>query len=305
MTPDDFYVGVKPHLMAYTSVPVMVSDVNLRDRSKLPVANGPVTVDSEGFEHLRKHGRWIRTPRQYAADVRRYQDWFGPLFRGAFEQDWMCEDAIIHGGTFGNRRFTGTGLSLKEHLHRTVGNYLDLMAVDDTLKIYPVVQGRRIPHYEYCIHLFDKAGVDLRTLPVVGIGSVCRIQGTPEAVGIVRHVASIIGAGRLHGFGIKTDGLREVGDVLGRADSFAWGVDGMHQKPGCDFRLPNPKRKQRPHKHEGNCLRFMLQWRSAVIDAINNPKQRPLGPDTGRRRGGVGQISFDDLADLNDFTAAA
>lgn len=298
MTPDDFYVGVKPHLMAHTSVPVMVSDVNLRNRKKLPVANGPITVDSEGFEHLRKHGRWIRTPRQYAADVRRYQDFYGPLFRGAFEQDWMCEKAIIEGGGSGKNRFVGTGLSIKEHLHRTVGNYLDLMGIDDTLQIYPVVQGSRIQHYEYCIHLFDKAGVDLRKLPVVGIGSVCRIQGTPEAVGIVQHVASIVGTGRLHAFGFKTVGLREVGHLVGRADSFAWGVDGMHTRPGCDFRLSRDK----PHKHEGNCLRFMLEWRQGVLDAIGKPLPRPLRPDPTERKAGAGQMTFDDL---NDFVEAA
>lgn len=292
MTPDDFYVGVKPHLMAHTSVPVMVSDVNLRDRDKLPRANGPVRIDSEGFMQLQRHGRWIRTPAQYAGDVRRYQDWFGPLFHGAFAQDWMCEDAIIHGGTFKKQKFVGTGLSVKEHLHRTVGNYLDLMSIDDTLDIHPVIQGRRIPHYEYCISLYDKAGIDLRQLPVVGIGSVCRIQATPEAVGIVRHVASIVGPGRLHGFGIKTEGLREVGDVLGGADSFAWGVDGMHTEPGCDFRLP---RSRGPHKHEGNCLRFMLEWRQDVIDAIGNRRPRPLRPDTSRRLAGAGQMSFDEL----------
>ncbi|MEU8469531.1 hypothetical protein AB0F30_16680 [Streptomyces sp. NPDC029006] len=300
MTPEDFYVGVKPHLMAHTSVPVMVSDVNLRDRRKLPAANGPVTVDSEGFSQLQKYGRWTRTFRQYAGDVRRYQDWFGPLFRGAFQQDYMCEDAIIHGGTFGKQRFVGTGLTLREHLHRTVGNYLDLMGIDDTLEIFPVVQGRRIQHYEYCIDLFDKAGVNLRELPVVGIGSVCRIQGTPEAVGIVRHVASIVGTGRLHAFGFKTEGLREVGDVVGRADSFAWGVDGMH-KPGCDFRLPT-KRGHRPHKHEANCLRFMLEWRQGVLDAIGKPNPRPLRTGANSRKAGGGQMTFDDL---NDFVPAA
>jgi hypothetical protein len=298
MTPDDFYVGVKPHLMAHTSVPVMVSDVNLRDRRNLPVANGPITIDSEGFSQLQKYGRWTRTPRQYAADVRRYQDWFGPRFKGAFEQDYMCEDAIIKGGTFGRQHFVGTGLTLQEHLHRTVGNYLDLMGIDDTLEIYPVVQGRRIPHYEYCINLFDKAGVDLQKLPVVGIGSVCRIQGTPEAVGIVQHVASIVGVGRLHAFGFKTEGLREVGHLVGRADSFAWGVDGMHTQPGCDFRLSRDK----PHKHEGNCLRFMLEWRQGVLDAIGNPLPGPLRSDSAARRAGIGQLTFDDLT---DFTQAA
>ena len=174
------------------------------------------------------------------------------------------------------------------------------MGIDDTLQIYPVVQGSRIQHYEYCIHLFDKAGIDLRKLPVVGIGSVCRIQGTPEAVGIVRHVASIVGAGRLHAFGFKTEGLREVGHLVGRADSFAWGVDGMHT-PGCSFRLPT-KRGQRPHKHEGNCLRFMLEWRQGVIDAIGKPNPRPLHSGSSSRKAGVGQMTFEDL---NDFVEAA
>lgn len=302
MKPEEFYIGVKPHMLAHTSVPAMVSDVNLRHRKELPVASGPVRVDSEGFSQLQKHGRWIRTYRQYAADVRRYQDHFGPFFRGAFGQDYMCEDAIIHGGVFNKQRFVGTGLTLKEHLHLTVGNYIDIMSVDDALKVYPVIQGRRIPHYEYCAHLYDKAGIDLSKIPVVGIGSVCRIQATSEAVGIVRHVASIVGPDRLHGFGIKTEGLRLVGHLLNASDSFAWGVDGMHTQPGCEFRLPNSRG---PHKHEGNCMRFMLEWRHGVLDAINNPRSRPLNAAHLSRKAGVGQMTFDELSDLQDFAVAA
>ena len=262
-----FFLGAKPHLLAHTDAPLFVANPNLMDLGRLPQARGPASVDSGGFTELQRHGRWTRSPRQYINDLRRYRDHFGPYLRWAAPQDWMCEDAIIRGGTFGGQHFAGTGLSVVEHLHRTVGNYLDLKAIDDTLNIIPVVQGRLPADYEQCIDLYDRAGIDLRREPIVGIGSVCRIQATTEAAEIVEHVAGIVGTGRLHGFGFKIEGLRRVAHLLGSADSHAWSAQGrLTPALDCDFRLP---RSRGPHKNEANCLRFALAWRARVLAAID------------------------------------
>lgn len=260
-----FYTGFKPHMLRHTSVPQFISDPNLRDMQNLPRALGPYSVDSGGFSQLSAEGTWDTgpSPRQYVNHLHRYEEHVGP-FDWAAPQDWMCEDAIIHGGTFGGQRFVGTGLSVEEHLRRTVGNYLDLKSIDDKVRIIPVLQGRRPADYERCIELYDRAGVDLTRLPVVGIGSVCRIQATAEAAEIVEHVAGIVGRGRLHGFGFKIQGLEMVGHLLGSADSFAWSAAGRREKSGCDFRLSRDK----PHANEANCLRYALAWRTRVLAAI-------------------------------------
>ncbi|MFI9194189.1 hypothetical protein ACIG0A_33425 [Streptomyces californicus] len=262
-----FYMGAKPHLMAHTDVPLFVANPHLKDMRKLPRARGPWALDSGGFTQLSETGSWESgpTPREYVEQIRRYRDEIGNLAWAA-PQDWMCEDAIIHGGQVGRQVFPGTHLSVKEHLHRTVGNYLDLKSLDDSLNIIPVVQGNRPAAYEYCITLYDRAGVDLTRQPVVGIGSVCRIQATDDAVEIIEHVVSIVGTDRLHGFGFKILGLERVGHLLGTADSHAWSLQGRNTpSPDCDFRLP---RSRGPHKNEANCLRYALRWRERVLAAI-------------------------------------
>lgn len=252
-----FLMGGKPSFLWHTDVPLFIPNQHLMNRAGLPGGTGPAWFDSGGFTELQRHGRWTRTPKQYVGDLRWYRDHFGDRYQWAAPQDWMCEDAIIHGGTFDKQHFAGTGLSVREHQHRTVGNYLDLMALDDTLRIIPVLQGRSPKDYQYCIDLYERAGINLLTQPTVGIGSVCRIQDTEEAAEIVEHVASILGPNRLHGFGFKIDGLRRVGHLLRSADSHSWSLDGR-SKPGCDFRLP---RSTRGHKSEANCLRYALWWR--------------------------------------------
>lgn len=252
-----FYLGGKPSFLWHTDVPLFIPNQHLMNRAGLPGGTGRVGIDSGGFSELQLNGRWTRTPEQYIADLRRYRDHFGERYDWAAPQDWMCEDAIIHGGTFNGLRFAGTGLSVVEHQRRTVANYLDLCGLDDTLRIIPVIQGRTPAEYERCIDLYDRAGIDLLKEPTVGIGSVCRIQNTDEATDIIEHAASILGPDRLHGFGFKIEGLRRVAHLLRSADSHAWSLDGR-RKPGCSFRLP---RSRKPHQNEANCLRYALEWR--------------------------------------------
>jgi hypothetical protein len=61
-------------------------------------------------------------------------------------------------------------------------NYPELCDLAPDLDIVPVVQGQTTEDYARCADLFwTLARVDLTTLPRVGIGSVCRRQGTGRA----------------------------------------------------------------------------------------------------------------------------
>ncbi|GAA2629961.1 DUF7221 family queuine tRNA-ribosyltransferase-like protein [Streptomyces axinellae] len=249
-----FYLGGPPAFMKYTGVPLFISNRPLSKIKNLYPAEGPVAVDSAGFSELSDRGSWENgpTPRQYAGQVARYRDAIG--IDWAAPQDWMCEPWII----------AKTGLSVAEHQARTIGSYLDLRAIDDTLPIIPVLQGWTPAEYEQHIDMYDRAGIDLRSLPLVGIGSVCRRQGTEDAASLVERIAAHGIA--LHGFGFKIDGLRRVAHLMPSADSMAWAAAGRRTPaPDCAFRFPASRG---PHLNEANCLRFALAWRQRVLAAI-------------------------------------
>lgn len=222
-----------------------------RARRPLPVARGPWGLDSGAFTELAMHGRWTTTPAQYLAAVRRYRVEIGHLATVSC-QDWMCEPIVRTGGRAGNARFAGTGLSIRSHQRRTVDNALELFHLDADIPWMPVLQGWSVDDYHRCADLYESRGIDLRALPLVGLGSVCRRQATGEITAIVEAMATRGYA--LHGFGVKARGLAAVGHLLRSADSMAWSYRGR-RVPGC-----GPT-----HKTESNCYRFAARWRADLL----------------------------------------
>jgi hypothetical protein len=237
--------------LATVDVPLMVSRNRLCRYKTPPVARTSWVMDSGGFTELQQHGTWRITARQYADEIARYSELVGPM-EWAAPQDWMCEDAVIHGGTFKTVTFVGTGLSVAEHQRRTVGNYLDLMALG--APVIPVLQGQTLGDYEQCVKLYTDAGVNLAALPTVGLGSVCRRESTSE-IGEVVAAMSAHGI-RCHGFGVKESGLRRYGDMLASADSMAWSLAG--RKRGTCTHLKSKC---------ANCQHWAMAWREKVVTA--------------------------------------
>ncbi|MFF0290070.1 hypothetical protein [Streptomyces sp. NPDC005262] len=251
-----FYLTThKRHWVKLTHVPLFLKSEHFAVARTLPEALGPYAVDSGGFSELQRHGRWTRTPRQHVDDLRRIWEHVGP-YDWAAGQDWMCEDLIIHGGQAGPNHFVGTHLSVAEHQRRTVENFLELRSLAPDLRIIPTLQGSTIPEYEHCRDLYERAGVDLRAEPTVGLGSVCRLQSTNEGAAIVTAMAAH--GLRLHGFGFKTLGLAKVGHLLASADSAAWSMHARKRPP-----LPG-----HTHKNCANCIDYAMRWRTRVINAI-------------------------------------
>ncbi|GAA1531165.1 DUF7221 family queuine tRNA-ribosyltransferase-like protein [Kribbella lupini] len=244
-----FYLGThQPGWLRTSGVPLFVSDRRLRGYKTLPRAKAPWALDSGGFTELSTHGSWSAgpTPRQYAERVRRYRDEIGGLMWAA-PQDWMCEPWIL----------TRTGLSLLEHQRRTIDNYRELRETAPDLPFVPVLQGWHVDDYLACADLYAAAGVDLRSVQVVGLGSVCRRQATSEAVAIIDALRAI-GITQLHGFGFKVLGLRRCGHRLASADSMAWSVEARRSAPlpGCQ------------HSNCANCRLYAHQWRHRVLGSI-------------------------------------
>ncbi|MFR9724002.1 hypothetical protein ACL02R_11645 [Streptomyces sp. MS19] len=226
--------------------PLCVSHRRLASRKVLPRAVTPWLLDSGGYSELYLHGRWTVPPARYAANVRRFQQEIGNLDYAAI-QDWMCEPHIL----------TRTGEDVYRHQARTVASYLTLMSYDDELPWMPVLQGWHLADYLRHVEMYAAVGIDLTAEPRVGLGSICRRQGTREAVRIVEILSTQVGL-RLHAFGFKSTGLRTCWHQLYSSDSMAWSYGARlgEPLPGC------------PHKKCTSCPDYALRWRTRLLNSL-------------------------------------
>lgn len=229
-------------------MPLFVSRRRLEKVKHLPRAKGAWALDSGGFTELSLFGGWTITVAQYIAEVRRYIADIGRLTWAA-PMDCMCEPWIV----------AKTGLSVEEHQHRTLENYLELRTQAPEVPWIPVLQGWTLTDYLRHREAYARAGVDLASLPLVGVGSVCRRQAT---AGIAVLLARLAEAGlRLHCFGMKGSGLRRSAGFVVSADSLAWSLAARKRPPLHECRGR--------HRHCNNCIRYALCWRERLLRAID------------------------------------
>jgi hypothetical protein len=242
------------------AAPLFVSDRQLRGYRRLPRAGTVWALDSGAFTTLAR-GEVFDPPATYASRVRRYRDEIGHLAWAA-PQDWMCEPFIL----------AATGLSVAEHQRRTVANYVALRDAAPDLPIIPVVQGWTPADYLRCVDLYAAptsrggADLDLSTVDLAGLGSVCRRQGT----GTAEHIITALhghGVTRLHGFGIKVLGLRRFGHLLTSADSMAWSYAAR--------RAAAPLRDCAGHINCANCRRYAYAWHATTAAAFTAAHTAP------------------------------
>ncbi len=250
--PFTFWLGTgETHWVETLNVPLFVSARRLdrlRGRGdKFRHAGTPTAIDSGGFTELSMFGGWQTSADDFGGRMYRFMDEGFGYVSWAAPQDWMCEPDMI----------AKTGLSVREHQERTVENFLYLREEFSHAPWIPVLQGYQLDEYLECERMYQDAGVDL-TASLVGLGSVCRRQNTDD---IGRIVATFAGKGyRLHGFGVKADGLRRYGHLLESADSQAWSFGARQRKiklDGCAHAGPC-----------SSCPRYALQWRETVLAAM-------------------------------------
>lgn len=248
-----FYLGThQPHWLKLTTVPLFVSARRLRlgYKKRLPESIGMWALDSGGFTELNKYGRWLVSPYQYAREVRRWMKMIGNM-KWAATQDWMCEPFVLR----------KTELTVEEHQRRSVQSYLKLRELAPNVPWMPVVQGWTVQDYLRCVKMYTAAGVDLVSLPVVGVGSVCRRQGTEEGHRIIYELYTR--GLRLHAFGFKLNGLRACAKWLVSADSMAWSFHARYQR--------KPMFDDCTHRTCANCMKFALKWREKVLRTTRRP----------------------------------
>jgi hypothetical protein len=232
------YLGTHmPHWLGKFDVPLFVSHRRLARQKTYPRALAPWAADSGAFTEMSLYGHWVTTPAEYVAALRRYAEEIGQLSWAA-PMDAMCEPHVL-------RKSGGTVIS---HQGWTVDNFVDLRMRAPELPIKPTIQGWLVPDdYLRCVDRYAAAGIDLTTYDRVGLGSVCRRQGSAEIAALVHRLAGL--GLRLHGYGVKTAGLRHFAGELRSADSLSWSYRGR-RVPGC-----SPS-----HKSEANCPTFALAW---------------------------------------------
>jgi hypothetical protein len=247
-----FYLGAHmPHWLSFVDVPLFVSRTRLYRRAfrQLPRAIGRWAMDSGGFTEVTSKGGWTISTTEYAAQVRQARDDIGGLDWAA-PMDWMCEPQAIR----------ATGLSVREHLERTVANGLELRRLAPDLPFIYVLQGWKLSDYHLCVRMYEQAGVDLTAEAVVGVGSVCRRQSTDE-IGEIMGELSSLGL-KLHGFGVKTKGLAKYAEHLTSADSLAWSTRGRNAGPCSHTGAVT----------EANCPTFALGWRRRILETLNTQR---------------------------------
>jgi hypothetical protein len=201
-----FYLGTdKPNWLwsGDMDCPLFISHGRLRGRkSGFYAATVPGwALDSMGFTMLRDKGRWTVSPREYVEAVIRYDAEIGRL-EWAAPQDMMCEKSIIEGGVYDGITFVGTRRFLDpegklsyeqlvtEHQRCTVANFKEDERLWNEYRrqgycrrnrespFRPVLQAKPEDPESYlqCAQMYEDAGVRLADYPLVGIGSVCRVQ---------------------------------------------------------------------------------------------------------------------------------
>jgi hypothetical protein len=226
----------------------------VKSKRKLYPSTHPWIEDSGGFTELSMYGEWRTTPREYVSAVARHAHEIGQL-EWAASQDWMCEPEIIHGGVVNGKRYPGTHLSVAVHQHLTVLNYVTCVNLwpeysDLPCPIGPTLTGWRFGEYVYCAELYRAAGIDLTKCKRVGLGTVCGRQNT-HRIGIIASWFAQEGI-RLHGFGVKIDGLDLYGQHLDSCDSAAWSYDA--------YRAGEPLIEGHTHQTCANCLPWAIDW---------------------------------------------
>lgn len=173
-------------------------------------------LDSGGFQFIRKNGRYPITPEEYLQKV----DFFQPDF--FVIQDWMCEPDQVK----------RTGLTVREHIRRTVENYLYIceLLVSDYSHInsycMPVIQGWELEDYHDCLDLYADYGL---LTPYMAVGSVCRRNQTSDILKIIQSIKGLLPDLKIHGLGVKKQVVDAEGQLLYSADSAA--AQFMHTGP--------------------------------------------------------------------------
>jgi hypothetical protein len=258
MQPMIFYLGTDDAYWLWDNTPphpLFISRRRLERYKNLKPSNTRWALDSGGFTELNMYGEWRTSPHKYVALVQRYANEIGNLDWAA-PQDWMCEPSVL----------AKTGKTVTEHQQLTVNNYLTLKTLSPTLPIIPALQGWQPDDYLRHIEMYDKAGIDLTKAPTVGMGTFCRRANLKPVHNLVYRLWE--NGLKMHGFGVKQDGLPIMGNYLQSADSLAWSLTArLAPGPLCGT--------QHRAKKCSHCRTWATQWANNINNNIGTAGIQP------------------------------
>lgn len=214
-----FFLGMHRVGRAWQFDRVFISVNQLWDMASTFVGCDSWVMDSGAFTEVMAHGGYRYSVDRYAEVIRRFAHNVG--LEAAVAQDYMCETEALD----------RTGLTIADHQRLTIERYDALMACDvGGVTIMPVLQG--FEPEDYACHVRDY-GPRLVEGAWVGVGSVCKRQGDPEAIlAVLEAILAVRPDLRLHGFGVKLTALQDerVAALLHSADSMAWSAAARKRK---------------------------------------------------------------------------
>jgi hypothetical protein len=247
---EEFYLGTHrlPHI-DISEIPLFISHRVLKERKKKPFnPRSPVAIDSGGFSELSLYGEWRTTPSEYIETLTRMEglnlkiDW-------AASQDWMVEDIML----------SKTGKTILEHQELTVRNFIELYDSETGFEFVPTIQGQTLEQYRHHVGMYRERGFDLKRLNRVGVGSVCRRESTREIEFIMSNLAN--DGLSIHGFGVKSGGMKRYAQHLKSADSLAWSFNARVRKEYCQVHQEN-----HTTKNCANCFHYAVEWFNRCIE---------------------------------------
>jgi len=213
---EHFYVGLNNPSFAWAFSHSMLSINELRRRKRDFRVNRWI-LDSGAFTEISTHGRWRHDSDEYIELIHRWST-VGQL-DAAVSQDMMCEPDIL----------AKTGLSIAEHQENTIIRYNEISQWVDVY-VMPVLQGYSPASYADHVRQYGKL---LKHGQWVGVGSVCKRNGNPDAIedvllAIKRERPDL----RCTGSASKHQRLNDlpVRALLHSSDSMAWSLAGRKQR---------------------------------------------------------------------------
>lgn len=196
-----------------------ISVNRLRGRKKPLPANVLVFVDSGAFRELELYGEYRHSVDEYATELHRLYTLRVVNIAVVVAQDYMCEPFML----------AKTGLTIADHQRLTVERYDALVVALERLfdghvpfPVLPVLQGYAPEDYARHVEMY---GDRLKPNMWVGVGSVCKRNGSPDKIyAVLSKIAGVRPDLLLHGFGVKLTSLAHAGirKLLATADSMAW-----------------------------------------------------------------------------------
>lgn len=213
-----FFVGLHQPNDARHFDKACISIRRLWNRKK-PIDCGSVLIDSGAFTEINLFGGFRTSVDDYARELLRLHEARIVSIQAAVAQDYMCEPFMLK----------KTGLTIAEHQRLTVERYDDLASRKLPFHVLPVLQGFAPADYvKHILAYGDRLSVGMW----VGVGSVCKRNGSPQKVAdVLRAIKRQRPDLLIHGFGIKQTSLlnANVREFLHSADSMAWSFAARRQ----------------------------------------------------------------------------